>query len=326
MKAIIQAGPGGPEVLKWDHYPSPTPGEQEILIQVHAAGVNNADILQRKGLYPPPADTSPLLGLEVSGVVAQVGSGVSRWKKGDSVMAILSGGGYAEQVTIHESLAVKIPEGWSFEQAASVPEAFLTAYLELGRLGKLSPGESVLIHAGASGVGSAAIQVACALGARVFTTAGSGAKLKRCQELGAQVMINYKEEPFDQRVLKETAGRGVNCILDLVGAVHLEKNILSLATEGRLLLVGLSGGAKAELDMRQVLGKRLQIIGSTLRARTSADKAWLVESFEKFATPLFQNRKMIPVLDRVFSIQEAGDAHRYLESQANIGKVVLKLL
>lgn len=328
MKAVIMTSNGGPEVLKWADSPDLTPGKQEVLIQVFAAGINNADVLQRKGLYPPPAGVSPLLGLEVAGVVQHNnggGAGVTGFKSGDRVMALLSGGGYAEQVVVHESQVMKIPNGLSFEEATAIPEAFLTAYLELVRLGELKQGESVLIHAGASGVGTAAIQIAHFLGARVFTTAGSAPKLARCRELGAEVTINYREEAFDERILKATQGAGVNCILDLVGAAHLEKSLNSLALEGRLLMVGLSGGSRAEVNLRTVLAKRLKIIGSTLRARTLEDKAALVRSFERFSESLFEQKKLVPVLDRTFPVEDVVAAHTYLETQANIGKVVLKI-
>jgi tumor protein p53-inducible protein 3 len=330
MKAIVMNGFGGPEVMSWGdtslQVSGASLGKQEVIIQVHAAGVNNADLLQRQGKYPPPAGESPILGLEVAGTILECSPEATRWKRGARVMALLSGGGYAEQVAVHESQLMAIPDSWSFEQAAAVPEAFLTAYLELATLGELKPGESVLIHAGASGVGSAAIQTARCLGARVFTTAGSATKLARCLELGAETAINYREESFDEVILKKTDGKGVNCILDLVGAPHLEKNLRAIALEGRLLLVGFSGGAKAEIDLRMILARRIKIIGSTLRARPLQEKTDLIAAFEKFSRPLFQEGKLKPVLDRTFSIQEAEAAHRYLESHANIGKVILKLI
>jgi tumor protein p53-inducible protein 3 len=323
MKAVIVQAEGGPENLAMEQVADPVPGAEEILIQTHGIGVNNADLLQRRGLYPPPPGASPLLGLEVSGEVIATGARVTRWKKGDRVMALLTGGGYAEQVSIHESLAMPLPDGFDYVAAAGIPEAFLTAWLELVMLGGLKAGETVLIHAGASGVGTAAIQIVKALDAKAYVTAGSDEKIARCLELGADFGINYKTESFDSRILAETEGEGVNCILDLVGAAHWEKNIRSLAIEGRLLLVGLGGGRKAELDLGPLLSKRLTVIGSTLRSRPLHEKAALVSDFVQRGLPLFHEGKLKPIIDRAFTLDKVAEAHQYLEKQTNFGKVVL---
>lgn len=325
MKAIIVKAEGGPENLAIEQVLDPVPGAEDLLIRTHGIGLNNADLLQRRGLYPPPPGASPLMGLEVAGEVIATGTKVKRWKTGDRVMALLAGGGYAEQVAVHESLAMPLPDGFDYVAAAGIPEAFLTAWLELVTLAGLKAGETVLIHAGASGVGTAAIQIVKALGAKAFITAGSEEKIKRCLELGADLGMNYKTESFDARILAETEGMGVNCILDLVGASHWEKNIRSLAIGGKLLLVGLSGGRKSELDLGPLLSKRITVIGSTLRARPPHEKAALVDDFTRRAIPLFTEGLLKPVIDKSFAFDQVADAHRYIEKQTNFGKVVLTL-
>jgi putative PIG3 family NAD(P)H quinone oxidoreductase len=326
MRAITLHSPGGPEVLKLEEVEDPPPPKSgEILISARATAVNGADLLQRKGNYPPPPGVSPLLGLEVAGIVEKLGSSPGPWKIGDRVMALIAGGGYAEKVIAPQGSVMPMPEGFSFEKAAAIPEVFITAYLELKILGSLTRGQTALIHAGASGVGSAGIQIAKALGAIVIATAGSEKKTQACIEMGADHAIQYKLEPFDEAVGRLTKGAGVNCILDLVGAAHWEKNIRSLALDGRILLVGLGGGAKAEVDFRQLLQKRARIIASTLRSRTVEDKEVIVKDFVSFATPRFASGELKPVIDKIFSWKEAAASHAYLESQAAIGKVVLKI-
>jgi tumor protein p53-inducible protein 3 len=325
MKAIAIREPGGPEVLELREWPRPELGPGQLRIRVRAAGVNAADLLQRKGFYPPPAGESLLPGLEVAGTVEELGPQASGFAVGDRVMALLGGGGYAEEVAVPSGLVMRVPERLSDVEAAAVPEAFLTAFLELVLLGELRSGESVLIHSGASGVGTAAIQLARSLGARVLVTSSSERKLEACAALGAEVLINYRSEDFVARVREATGGSGANCVLDLVGAAHLMKNVQSLASDGRLLLVGLSGGAKAELDLRPVLSKRLRIIGSTLRARELEDRIEITRRFVGFGLPLFDAGKLRPVLDRVFPLEKAAEAHRYLETRGNVGKVVLSL-
>lgn len=323
MKAVIVKEAGGPENLAIEQVMDPLLGPEDILIQTHGIGLNNADLLQRRGLYPPPPGESPLMGLEVSGEVIETGANAKCWKKGDRVMALLASGGYAEKVKVHESLAMPMPDGLDYVAAAGIPEAFLTAWLELVTLGKLKAGETVLIHAGASGVGTAAIQVVKALGAKAIVTAGSDEKIQRCLDLGADLGINYKTEAFDSRILAETEGVGVNCILDLVGAVHWEKNIRSLAIEGRLLLVGLGGGRKAEVDLGALLSKRITVIGSTLRSRPLREKASLVADFTRRAIPFFNQSKLKPIIDCSFKLEAVSEAHQYLEKQVNFGKVIL---
>jgi putative PIG3 family NAD(P)H quinone oxidoreductase len=325
MKAVIVRAEGGPENLAIEQVLDPVPGSEEILIRTHGVGLNNADLLQRRGLYPPPPGTSPLMGLEVSGEVIAAGAKVTRWKKGDRVMALLAGGGYAERVAVHESLAMPLPDGLDYVAAAGIPEAFLTAWLELVTLAEIQAGDTVLIHAGASGVGTAAIQIVKALGAKAYITAGSSEKIQRCLELGADFGINYKTESFDSRILAETEGAGVNCILDLVGASHWEKNIRSLGIGGTLLLVGLGGGRKTELDLGPLLSKRITVIGSTLRSRPLHEKAALVDDFTRRAIPLFAKGKLKPIIDQSFPFDQVIDAHRYIEKQTNFGKVVLTL-
>jgi putative PIG3 family NAD(P)H quinone oxidoreductase len=325
MKAILARQPGGPEVLELGQAPDPVAGPGQILVRARATALNGADLLQRRGLYPPPPGASTLLGLETAGDVESVGAGVTRWKPGDRVMALLAGGGYAEKAALPAEQAMPIPAGLSYEQAAAIPETFLTAYLELIRLGGLQRGESVLIHAGASGVGTAAIQIAREAGARILVTAGSREKLERCQALGAEVLIDYRTEDFSARALEATSGRGVDCILDLVGAQYWARNIASLAPGGRLLLVGLPSGAQAEVDLRALMAKRAHVIGSTLRSRSDEDKAGLVRAFSEFALKRFETGKLVPVIDRVFPLSHAADAHAYLESKANFGKVILTI-
>ncbi len=326
MKAIVVKENGAPESMKYDVWETPTltEGKDEILIEVKTSGLNGADLLQRRGLYPPPKDASPLLGLEVSGLIVEL-SDTAKAKGlslGMEVMALLSGGGYAEKVKVRWDQVMPIPSGVSLQDAGGIPEVFLTAFLELCVLGQIQSGERVLIHAGASGVGTAAIQIAKSFGLEVWVTAGSQEKLEFCKSLGADVAINYKIENFAERI--KESGRGVDCILDLVGASHLASNIKALATDGRLLLVGLSGGAKAELDLREVLSKRIRIIGSTLRARSLDDKANLIKAFWADAEDKFRKGIYRPVIDKVFAAEEVVEAHRYMESHQNQGKILLK--
>lgn len=324
MKAIVLREFGAPDNLSLQKVEAPKPRADEVLIRVKASGLNGADLLQRKGHYPPPKDASPLLGLEVSGVVEDLGKEVpSPLKKGQNVMALLSGGGYAEYVTVRHDQILPIPSSVSLTAAGGIPEVFLTAYLELIQLGRLKKGESVLIHAGASGVGSAAIQIAKAVGAEVWVTAGSDEKLSFCRSLGADHTVNYKTESFVDLIKEKTGGRGVDCILDLVGASHFPSNIRSLALEGRLLLVGLSGGVKSEINLSEVLSKRIEIIGSTLRSRSLDFKAKLIRDFWSFAERRFESGEFKPLIDREFSAEDARSAHEYMETKANKGKVLL---
>jgi putative PIG3 family NAD(P)H quinone oxidoreductase len=324
MKAIVIREPGSPDVLELrSDVPSPALRGGEIRVRMRATALNGADLLQRRGLYPPPAGESEILGMEVAGEVSELGPGASGVKLGDRVMALLPGGGYAEEIAMPAGMAIPIPPSLDFIQAAAIPEVFITAYLELFVLGELKRGEWVLIHAGASGVGTAAIQLAHEAGAKVIATAGSAKKTEACRAHGADFAIDYKTEDFAARVAELTEKHGADCILDLVGASHWAKNIQSLAMEGRLLLVGLGGGAKVEIDLRTLLAKRARLIASTLRARPLAEKIELTRKFRGAIMPLFESGRIKPVVDRVFPLAQAADAHRYLETQQNVGKVVL---
>ena len=308
---------------EWD---DPRLGADELLVAVKATAVNRADLLQKRGLYPNPPGTSPIIGLEMSGVVDQVGEGATGWKTGDRVFSLLPGGGYAEKATIPADLAIPIPAEMSFEEAAAIPEVFLTAYLNLFMLGDLQPGQTVLIHAGASGVGTAAIQLARAIGANIIITAGSAEKVNACLALGADTGIDYKSEAFEKKVLEATNGYGVDLILDFVGASYFEQNIASLATGGTLIFIGTMGGNKInELNIMQLMRKRLKLIGSTLRSQTVAQKIELTKRFVQFAMPLFENGTLRPIIDSVYDIQQINEAHERMENNLNTGKLVVRM-
>lgn len=322
MKAIVITQPGDPDVLRYDEAPDPRPDPGELLVRVRATAVNRADLLQRRGAYPPPPGASPILGLELAGEVV---SGADAWQPGDRVMAVVTGGGYAELAAVPSGMAIRIPDRLSFEEAAAIPEAFLTAFLNLFTLGRLQAGEAVLIHAGASGVGTAAIQLARAAGARVLTTAGSDEKLARCRELGAEVTINYKRESFADRVREATDGQGVALVLDFVGAPYWEGNLAALALGGRLMLIGFLGGSRGQLDIGPILGKGLTVAGTTLRRTPLPQKTALTQSFAEFALPRFERGELRPVIDSVYPLAQAAEAHRAMEANANAGKIVLRV-
>ena len=326
MKAIIVEKPGGPEALKWQETADPAYQPDELLVRVHATGINRADLLQRRGLYPPPPGASPILGMEMAGEILEVGANCgSRWRPGQRVMALLAGGGYAEKVAFPAAHAMALPDNLSFEEGAAIPEAFLTAYLNLFILGELKPGQTVLVHAGGSGVGTAAIQLAREAGATVFVTAGSTDKLERCRELGATGLINYKTDKFLDKVKEWTKGQGVNLILDFIGADYFADNLSSLALYGKLVLIGQLSGSKTELDLGLVMRQRLRITGTTLRPRTTEEKADLTQKVIDFALPRFADGRIRPVIDTVFPISQAVEAHRYMETNQNFGKIVLKI-
>lgn len=320
MKAILVDQPGGPEVLRYGDAPEPVPDPDELLVRVRASAVNRADILQRRGGYAPPPGASPILGLEIAGEVQKAAEG---WKVGDRVMAVVTGGGYAELATVPAKVAMRIPARFTFEQAAAISEAFLTAFLNLFTMGKLKAGETVLIHAGASGIGTAAIQLAKAAGARVLTTAGSDDKLARCRELGAEFAINYKKEAFGPAVLEATDGHGADVILDFIGAPYWEGNMIAAAPHGRLLLIGFLGGSSGSMDIGPIMTKNLSVTGTTLRRYALPKKIALVRAFARFAMPRFRRGELRPVIDQVFPLSQASAAHRYVESNRNVGKVVL---
>lgn len=322
MKAILFDQPGSADVLYYGDAPDPQPTADELLIRVHATALNRADLLQRRGGYAPPPGASPILGLEVAGEVLKA---AGQWQVGNRVMAVVTGGGYAEYAAVPADLAIAIPSPFTYDQAAAIPEAYLTAYLNLFMLGRLQAGETCLIHAGASGIGSAAIQLARAVKARVLTTAGTTEKIEFCREIGAELAVNYKEENFAERVLAATNANGVNVILDFIGANYWNDNLKSLAIGGRLMLIGYMGGTKGDLDLGQILPKSLTITGTTLRRTPLDKKIALTQAFAEFALPRFMDDTLRPVIDRVFSLKEAAEAHRYMESNANIGKIILRV-
>jgi putative PIG3 family NAD(P)H quinone oxidoreductase len=323
MKAIVFDQPGGPEVLRYDEAPDPQPAAGELLVRVRATAANRADTLQRRGGYPPPEGASPILGLELAGEVIE---GLEGWRPSDRVMAVVAGGGYAELAAVPAGMAMPIPERLSFEEAAAIPEAFLTAYLNMFTLGRLQAGEAVLIHAGASGIGTAAIQLARAAGARVLATASSDEKLARCRELGAEITINYKRESFRERVAEATGGQGVNLILDFVGAPYWDDNLAALALDGRLALIGFLGGSRGQIDLGPLMGKRLQVFGTTLRRTPLPQKIALAQAVAAFALHRFESGELRPVIDTVLPLEQAAEAHRRMEQNSNTGKIVLKVV
>jgi tumor protein p53-inducible protein 3 len=322
VKAILFDTPGAPDVLYYGDAPDPHPAEGELLVRVHATALNRADLLQRQGQYPPPPGASPILGLELAGEVVQ---GAGEWQRGDRIMAVVTGGAYAELAAVPAGMAIRIPDNLSYEQAAAIPEAFLTAYLNLFTLGRLQTGETVLIHAGASGVGTAAIQLARAAGARVFVTTGTPEKLDFCQELGAALAINYKTESFKEAALKETDERGVDVILDFVGAPYWNDNLSALAIGGRLMLIGSMGGMKGDLSLGAIMPKSLTISGTTLRRTPLDKKIALTQAFAEFALPRFASGELRPIIDTVYPLQEAATAHQRMHDNVNIGKIVLRV-
>jgi putative PIG3 family NAD(P)H quinone oxidoreductase len=327
MRAVVVSEPGGPEVLEVRDVPDPTPKPDEVLIDVAATAVNRADILQRQGNYPPPHGASPYLGLECSGTIAAVGEGVAGWNVGDPVCALLAGGGYAEKVAAPVGQLLPVPDGVSLVDAAALPEATCTVWsMAFGQhAGRLQPGERLLVHGGSSGIGTTAIQIAHARGATVFATAGTPRKVRFCRELGADVAINYREEAFEQRIAGETKGDGVDVILDIIGAAYLARNVASLATGGRLIVLGLQGGVKGELNLGTLLAKRATLHAAGLRARPPADKAAVVAETHANVWPMIEARTVRPVIDRVLTLDDAGEAHRLVESSEHIGKVLLRV-
>jgi putative PIG3 family NAD(P)H quinone oxidoreductase len=325
MKAITFDTPGGPEVLQLADVPDPIPGPEDLLVRVRASALNRADTLQRRGNYPPPPGESEILGLELAGEVAAVGNAVSGFSTGDRVFGLVGGGSYAEKALIHSHMAMRIPEAWSFETAAAVPEVYLTANETLFTLGELTQGETVLIHAGASGVGTAGLQMAKQAGARVFVTAGSAAKIARCTELGADAGINYKEEDFAARVMALTDKAGVELVQDFIGAAYWDRNLRCLKVAGRMVMVGLMGGIKVEANLNVIMGKRLRIMGSVMRSQPLENKIAMTRRFQERWLPLLESGVLKPVIDTSFPLAEAAAAHRYMEENRNIGKILLTI-
>jgi len=325
MKAIQVQGEKDNPTLVWGEAAGPVCGLDEVLVDVRAAAVNRADLWQARGHYPPPFGASEILGLEMAGVVREVGAAVQTFGSGDRVCALLPGGGYAEQVSVPAGMLLRLPADWSFVQGAAVPEVWYTAYINLFDEGGLKAGETALIHAGASGVGTAAIQLAVDAGARALATAGSDEKVARCRELGAELAVNYKEVDFVAEIMAATDGAGVDVILDPVGGGYLARNVALLKPFGRLVNIANLGGSKGELDMGRVLGRRLRLIGSTLRGRPVAEKIAITRQFEEAVWPKLADGRLRPVIDRVFPIAEAGAAHAYVLENRNIGKVILEV-
>jgi NADPH2:quinone reductase len=316
------------EQLSWQRVPDITPTRGEVLIKVSAAGVNRADLLQAQGLYPPPPGASELLGMEVSGVIAAVGDDVGDWSPGQDVCALLAGGGYAEYVAVPAGQVLPLPDGIDLQDAAGLPEVACTVWSNLGMTAHLSQGQLLLMHGGASGIGTHAIQVARALGARVAVTAGSTAKLDFCRELGAEITINYRDEDFVARVHEATDGAGADVIFDIMGASYLDRNIDALAPEGRLIIIGMQGGVKGELNIAKLLSKRARVIGTTLRGRPAtgpASKSAVVAATTASVWPMIADGRVRPVIGARLPIQQAAEAHRLLSSGKVTGKIVLTL-
>lgn len=331
MRAVLFDRAGDPEVLYIGETSPPSCGPDEVRIAVAATAVNRADLMQRRGLYPPPRGASPILGLEVAGRVLEVGaSAASRFSPGQRVMALLSGGGYAEEAVAPAGQVMPAPEHLSDEESAALPEVFLTAFLNVFILGGLrfekggATGRVVLVHGGASGVGTAALQLLRVAGATAFCTVGSDERVASCRELGAAAAWNYQSSDFVAALHEATAGRGADLILDVVGGSYLERNLRCLTLDGKLVCIGLQGGARAELDLALLLGRRLQVIGSTLRALPPERKAQLVRAFSEKALPLFTTGELRPIVDRVLPLESAAEAHRALD-QHHVGKIVLRV-
>ncbi len=318
MRAILFDAPGEPDVLYLGETATPVPATDELLVRVLATAVNRAELLQRRGAYPPPPGASPILGLELAGEVVQA---AGQWQVGDRVMAVVTGGGYAEYATVPASVAIRIPENLSYTEAAAIPEAFLTAFLNLFTLGHLQQGETALIHAGASGVGTAAIQLAQAAGAKVIATA-SATKHALLNQLGA-LAIDYRSGPFSDEVLRMTAGYGADVVLDFVGAPNWASNMAALAPRGRLMLIGFLGSSNGQIDLGLIMAKSLTITGTTLRRTPLQQKAVLVEAFTSFALPRFVRKELRPIIDSIIPIADAALAHKYMEANRNAGKIVL---
>ena len=325
MRCIEIAKPGGPEVLVPAERPSPVPKAHEILVKVAAAGVNRPDVLQRMGRYAVPPDASDLPGLEIAGEVVALGSSATRFKVGDKVCALTHGGGYAEYCVAPDVQALPVPKGLSMVEAASLPETFFTVYANVYDRARLAPGESLLVQGGSSGIGVTAIQMATALGNRVFATAGSEEKCAACVRLGAEKAINYKTQDFAAEVKAATGGKGVNVVLDMVGGDYVQREISCMAEEGRLVFIAVLGGWKAEFNIAEVMMKRLVLTGSTLRPRTVAFKGAVAKNLRERVWPLIEAGRIKPVIYKTFPLAQASEAHRLMESSQHIGKIVLEL-
>ncbi len=324
MTAIEYDGAGGPEVIKTATRDVPKPDVGEVLVRVHAAGVNRPDVLQRLGGYPPPPGASDIPGLEVAGEVVALGPDADRWKIGDKVMALVTGGGYAEYCTVPQPQALAIPASLSMAEAAGVPETFFTVWTNVFQRGRLQPGERFLVHGGASGIGTTAIQLAEARGARVFATAGDDERCRACEELGAERAINYRNEDFVEVLNEVTGGDGIDVILDMVGGDYIAKNLKLLAMEGRLVFIAFLGGSKAEINFAPLMMKRGTITGSTLRAQSVEAKGAIAEELSREVLPLLETGRVKPIVHATYPLAEAADAHRAID-EAHVGKIVLTM-
>lgn len=325
MKAIVIQTERENKPLIWQDVPDPTYSAEEVLVDVHAAALNRADLAQRAGNYPPPPGASSILGLDMAGRIAALGANVTGWKVGDRVCALLTGGGYAEQVNVPASMLIPMPDHWSYEQAAAIPEVFFTAHVNLFGEAQVQAGETVLIHAGASGVGTAAIQLLREAGCSTLVTAGSDEKVAYCLKLGAELAVNYKKEDFVERVLAYTNGQGVDVLLDNVGAAYLERNVRLLKLRGRLVFIGTMSGSQAEINIGALMDRRLRLIGSVLRPRSLAEKVEIKEKFMTQFWPLLLNGAIQPIIDSVYPIEQANEAHQRMAEDKNIGKIILKV-
>src|SRR5579864_1173979 len=323
MRAVVIAAPGGPEQLHVEELPDPTAGVAEVVVRVSGAGVNRADVMQRQGFYPPPAGASDILGLEASGVVTSVGSGVTALAEADRVMLLVEGGGYAELVAVRAAQVLPVPDNIDLVAAGGIPEAFITAHDALYTRGRLQDGETVLIHGGGGGVGTAAIQLARQHECRILVTAGSPEKIERCIALGADTGINYRTEDFVARTRELTDGRGADLVLDIMGASYLGRNMDAVATDGRIIVIGMQGGNQTEIDLGVMMRRRISLIATTLRARPAAQKAVIVAAFAADVVPSLADGRLRPIIDRVLPLDEAGEAHRLMEAGEVVGKIVL---
>ncbi|MEU6174878.1 NAD(P)H-quinone oxidoreductase [Streptantibioticus parmotrematis] len=323
MYAITIPEPGGPEALVWTEVPDPVPGEGEVVVEVVASAINRADLLQRQGFYDPPPGASVYPGMECSGRIAEVGPGVTGWAVGDEVCALLAGGGYAQKVAVPYGQLLPVPKGIELVHAAALPEVTATVWSNVFMVAHLRPGETLLVHGGASGIGTMAIQLAKAVGARVAVTAGSAQKLERCRELGADILINYHEQDFVAELKQATDGAKADVILDNMGAKYLGRNVDALAVNGRLAVIGLQGGTKGELDLGKMLAKRAAVTATSLRGRPLGEKAAIIAAVREHVWPLLENGQVRPVIDRVLPMADAAQGHQVLEEGGHVGKVLL---
>ncbi len=324
MHAVVITEPGGPEVLRWTEVPDPVPGPGEVVINVAASAVNRADMMQRQGAYPPPAGAPPYPGLECSGTIAAVGDGVSGWRRGEQVCALLAGGGYAEKVAVPAGQLLPLPQATRLNKAAALPETVCTVYSNVFQGARLAKGETLLVHGGGSGIGTTAIQLAKHFGATVAVTAGTREKLDACAKLGADIMINYREDDFVERLMEATGGHGADVILDIIGAGYLSKNIAALAPDGRIANIGLQQGRKAELDLSALMAKRGTIMSTTLRARPPEQKAAIVAAVAADVWPLVDAGVIRPVIHCELPMWQAEEAHRIMTASSHTGKILLR--